>query len=378
VSAMPQSKLPAAAARAFTDEAGVAAVHVALGNRSYVIHIGERAMEWASWGDWLSGRQVAIVFSPPIALHALTPLKAVIAPHVRDLIEISIPDGEKSKSYASLDLIYDALLARPFDRKCVLIALGGGVIGDLTGFAAATYQRGVDFVQVPTTLLAMVDSSVGGKTAINHTRGKNMVGAFHQPIGVVADIALLNTLPEREYISGLAEVIKYGLIYDAQFLVWLEGNIEAVLARDPAALGYAVRRSCEIKAEIVAQDERETGIRAWLNLGHTFGHAIEVGLGYGQWLHGEAVAAGTVLALQLSHSLGYLVEAEVNRAIDLLKRAKLPVAPPALGAARYLSLMRNDKKADAGKIRYVVLRKLGQAHVQAVEDTLVAPLLEVL
>jgi 3-dehydroquinate synthase len=353
-------------------------LQVALGARSYPITIAEKAMESASWADWLKGRQVAIVSSEPVAKHWLAPLRKAIGNAPREMVDIMIDDGEAAKSAASLERIYDVLLERQFDRKAVLVALGGGVIGDLTGFAAATYQRGVDFVQVPTTLLAMVDSSVGGKTAINHLRGKNMIGAFHQPIAVVADLAALRTLPEREYVSGLAEVIKYGLIYDLAFLEWLETSMDRLVSRDMEVVQYAVQRSCEIKAEIVGQDERESGIRAWLNLGHTFGHAIETGLGYGQWLHGEAVSAGTVLALNLSQRLGYLTQAEVTRGERLLARAKLPTRAPDLGAEKYLNLMRNDKKAAAGNIRYILLKGLGNAHLEGVSDDAVMPVLAAL
>jgi 3-dehydroquinate synthase len=248
------------------------------------------------------------------------------------------------------------------------VALGGGVIGDMAGFAAATWQRGVPFVQIPSTLLAQVDSSVGGKTAINHPQGKNMIGAFHQPQLVLADTALLDTLPDRELSAGLAEVIKYGLIRDVAFLDWLEANMEALLARDPAALAHAVRRSCEHKAEVVAADERESGLRETLNLGHTFGHAIETGVGYGEWLHGEAVAAGTVLAAEMSARLGWMTEAEVARTRRLFTLARLPVDAPSMPAARWIELMGHDKKVRAGRIRLVLLRGLGAAVVSGDYD----------
>ena len=292
------------------------------------------------------------------------------------VLRVILPDGEAVKNWETLNQIYDALLTAHCDRKTTLIALGGGVIGDMTGFAAATYQRGVPFVQIPTTLLAQVDSSVGGKTAINHPLGKNMIGAFYQPRMVVIDATVLGSLPERELRSGLAEVIKYGFIYDSAFLAWLEDNLDHLLGRDLHVLEHAIRRSCEIKAEIVAQDEREAGIRAWLNLGHTFGHAIEAGMGYGKWLHGEAVATGMVIAAGLSASLGHISEADAARVGTLVKRAGLPVRAPALGTGRYLELMRVDKKAQAGAIRYVLLKALGEAFVTAVPDQQVVPVLE--
>ena len=310
------------------------------------------------------GRQVAIVTNEvvaPLYLERLTrPLKkAGIL-----VTEIILPDGESHKNWESLNVIYDRLLAERCDRSTPIIALGGGVVGDLAGFAAATYQRGVPFIQVPTTLLAQVDSSVGGKTGINHPRGKNMVGAFWQPRLVLADTDTLNTLPDRELSAGLAEVIKYGLIRDLPFLEWLEAHMDQLMARDSAALSYAIERSCINKAEVVAGDELETapqGGRALLNLGHTFGHAIETGMGYGVWLHGEAVAAGTLMAVELSRRLGWLAAADVERVQRLLVRAGLPVRGPALGAAQYLDLMGHDKKVIAGRLRLVLLKRLGEA-----------------
>jgi 3-dehydroquinate synthase len=275
-----------------------------------------------------------------------------------------LADGEANKNWQTLNQIFDGLLAERCDRTTTLIALGGGVVGDLAGFAAATYQRGIPFIQVPTTLLAQVDSSVGGKTGINHPRGKNMVGAFWQPRLVLADTDTLQTLPDRELSAGLAEVIKYGLIRDLPFLTWLESNLDALLVRDGGALAYAIERSCANKAEVVAADERETakdGGRALLNLGHTFGHAIETGVGYGEWLHGEAVAAGMVMAAELSRRLGWLTAADLDRVVRLLDRAGLPVRGPRLGADRYLDLMGHDKKVLAGQLRLVLLRRLGEA-----------------
>jgi 3-dehydroquinate synthase len=291
------------------------------------------------------------------------------------VFEVVLPDGEAHKDWPTLNRIFDALLEHGCDRKTVLVALGGGVVGDMAGFAAASYMRGVPFVQVPTTLLAQVDSSVGGKTAINHPLGKNMIGAFYQPVQVVCDLDTLATLPPRELSAGLAEVIKYGPIFDMEFLGWIEANIDALLRRDRAALAHAVRRSCEIKAEVVGQDERESGLRAILNFGHTFGHAIEAGLGYGEWLHGEAVGCGMVMALQLSRRLGLVDEAFVQRVSTLIAKAGLPTVGPALGTDRYLSLMRVDKKAEAGQIRFVVIERPGQAGVRGAPDEVVRQVL---
>jgi 3-dehydroquinate synthase len=281
------------------------------------------------------------------------------------VVPVIVPDGERQKSWETLNGIFDRLLTARCERKTTLIALGGGVIGDLTGFAAAVYLRGVPFIQVPTTLLAQVDSSVGGKTGINHPLGKNMIGAFYQPRLVLADLDTLRTLPDRELSAGLAEVIKCGLIRDPALFAWLEANLERLLGREPEALGYAVRRSCELKAEIVGADERESSVRALLNLGHTFGHAIETGLGFGAWLHGEAVAAGSVLAARLSQRMGLLVEGDVQRIVALYRRAKLPTEAPNLGAGRYLELMGQDKKVEQGRVRLVLLERIGSAFVTA-------------
>jgi 3-dehydroquinate synthase len=272
-----------------------------------------------------------------------------------------VPDGEKTKSWQVLETVFDALLAAHCGRDTLLVALGGGVVGDLAGFAAAVYQRGIPFLQVPTTLLAQVDSSVGGKTAINHARGKNMIGAFHQPLAVISDVATLDTLPDRELRAGLAEVIKHALALDLAFVDWLEKNVEKVLARDRVALTYAVKRCCELKAGIVAADEREAGVRALLNFGHTFGHAIEAGAGYGSWLHGEAIAAGMVMAAQLSKNLGLIGDPEVARVSGLVGRAGLPTRGPALAPQKLMELMGGDKKAAQGKLRFVVLEALGRA-----------------
>ena len=347
-------------------------LRVNLGDRSYSILVGPSLIDNAAHFKGRIRGRAAIVTSERIAPYFLARLRASLADADLQVIEIVLPDGEAAKTWETLNQIHSALLTQHCDRKTTLIALGGGVIGDLTGFAAAIYQRGVPYIQVPTTLLAQVDSSVGGKTAINHPLGKNMLGAFHQPTLVLADTGTLATLPEREFRSGLAEVAKYGFIYDVGFLAWLEDNLDALLRRDSAALAYAIRRSCEIKAEIVVQDERETGIRAWLNLGHTFGHAIEAGLGYGTWLHGEAVAAGMVMAADLSFRLGHLARGDLERVRTLIARAGLPVEGPGLPAARYFELMRIDKKAEAGTIRYVQLKRLGEAFVAPVADDQVA------
>ncbi len=340
-------------------------LNVALGERSYPIHIGPGLLSRADLvtGSLVSPR-VAIVSNNVVAPLYLERLAAPLRSAGVRIAEIVLPDGESHKNWETLNLIFDALLKERCDRTTTLIALGGGVIGDLAGFAAASYQRGVPFIQVPTTLLSLVDSSVGGKTGINHPRGKNMVGAFWQPQLVLADTDTLATLPDRELSAGLAEVIKYGLIRDLPFFEWLEANMDKLVARDPAALSYAIERSCANKAEVVAGDERETakeGGRALLNLGHTFGHAIETGLGYGVWLHGEAVAAGTVMAAELSCRLGWLNRADVARILDLQKRAGLPGTGPRLGAAIYLDLMGHDKKVIAGKLRLVLLRQIGSA-----------------
>jgi len=331
---------------------------VALGSRAYPIHIGAGILGAAElYRPHLGGGGVAIVTNTVVAPLYLKTLKSAL----RASTEIVVPDGEQAKSWQGVEQVVDALLAARLGRDGLVIALGGGVVGDLAGFAAAIYQRGVPYVQVPTTLLAQVDSSVGGKTAINHVRGKNMVGAFHQPQAVISDVATLDTLSERELRSGIAEVIKHGLALDAAFVEWLEQHIEKIVARDRDALTHAVRRSCELKARIVAEDERESGARALLNFGHTFGHAIEAGAGYGAWLHGEAVAAGMVMAAELSALMGDLKKTEVNRVRHLLKRAGLPVAGPALAPERLMELMALDKKAAKGRTRFVVLEAMGRA-----------------
>lgn len=335
---------------------------VELGERAYPIHIGQRLLSQADLLlPHLKRPQVAIVTNTTVAPLYLEQVSAPLRAQGVSVLPIVLPDGEQYKNAETLDIIYDTLLAHRCERSCTLIALGGGVVGDITGYAAATYLRGVPFIQMPTTLLSQVDSSVGGKTGINHPRGKNMIGAFYQPQVVLADTTTLNTLPDRELSAGLAEVIKYGLIRDQDFLHWLETHMDQLTARDPQALAYAIQRSCVNKAEVVALDERESGERALLNLGHTFGHAIENGMGYGVWLHGEAVAAGAMLAAQLSQRLGWLSPQEVARVARLLQAAHLPIAAPRLGVERYLDLMALDKKVADGKIRLVLLASLGKA-----------------
>lgn len=336
-------------------------------SRSYPIYIGTPLFDRAEiLLPHLVQPRVAIVTDSVVAPFYLNQLSnALQAKNVR-ITTIVIPAGESHKSWETLNTIFDALLTARCERKTTLIALGGGVVGDITGFAAATYLRGVPFIQIPTTLLAQVDSSVGGKTAINHPLGKNMIGAFYQPRAVIADTGTLNSLPPGEIAAGLAEIIKYGLIGDLPFFEWLEKNIDALNARDPEALAYAIKRSCENKAEVVGVDEREeSGQRALLNLGHTFGHAIETGLGYGAWSHGAAVAAGCVMAARVSQQMGLITTADVARIVKLFERAHLPAVAPNLGTARYLELMRLDKKVEGGKIRFVLLRAIGSAFVTA-------------
>jgi 3-dehydroquinate synthase len=311
----------------------------------------------------LRNKKVAIVTNTTVAPLYLAPLRGALEAAGVEVIAITLPDGEEHKTWESVARIFDAMIARRCERGTALIALGGGVIGDLAGFAAAIYLRGVPYIQIPTTLLAQVDSSVGGKTAINHPAGKNLIGAFHQPLAVIADTDTLASLPARELAAGLAEVIKYGMIRDRGFFDWLEGNLPRLLAREPEALAYAIERSCANKAEVVALDEREDGVRALLNFGHTFGHAIEAGVGYGSWLHGEAVAAGMALATRLSRQLGLVDEETTHRVCALLDAAGLPVNPPELGLERYLDLMGHDKKVRDGRLRFVLLRRIGEAFV---------------
>ena len=352
-------------------------INIDLADRSYGILIGSGLLDNA---DSYAGLPVAatalIVTNTFVAPLYAQRLRIALAGRFRTVLTVELPDGEASKSWETLNRIFDALLANNCDRKTVLFALGGGVVGDMTGFAAASYMRGVPFVQVPTTLLAQVDSSVGGKTAINHPLGKNMIGAFYQPQRVICDLDTLKTLPSRELSAGLAEVIKYGPIADMAFFEWIESHLDDLLAQNPAALAHAVKRSCEIKAWVVGQDERETGLRAILNFGHTFGHAIEAGMGYGQWLHGEAVGCGLVMAARLSEALGLVDKVFVERLNTLVRRAGLPVVAPVLdaqdNAGRYLSLMRVDKKSEAGEIRFVLIDGPGLATVRGAPDALVA------
>jgi 3-dehydroquinate synthase len=341
-------------------------LRVELGERSYAIHIGERLLADAGLIlPHLVSPKVAIVTNTTVAALYLQQLAETLRAGGVEVVSIVIDDGERHKVSATLNRIYDALLERRCERRTTLIGLGGGVVGDLAGFAAATYMRGIPFIQVPTTLLAQVDSSVGGKTGINHPLGKNMIGAFYQPRLVLADTEVLASLPARELSAGVAEVIKYGLISDGAFIDWLEQNMEKLLACDRDALAHAVRRCCEIKAAVVAADERETGVRALLNFGHTFGHAIESGSGYGNWLHGEAVAAGMVMAADLSRRMGLITQADADRIVALLKRARLPVAPPGIAPALLRELMGVDKKAEGGKLRFILLDAIGAASIRA-------------
>lgn len=344
-------------------------LNVALGDRSYPIHIGRGLLKRPELIlPHLKRKQVAIVTNTTVAPLYLETLSAPLRAAGVSVIEIILPDGEAYKNSETLNQIYDALLQNRCERITTLIALGGGVIGDLTGYAAATYLRGVPFIQVPTTLLSQVDSSVGGKTGINHPLGKNMIGAFYQPQVVLADIDTLETLPPRELAAGLAEVIKYGLIRDIDFFEWLETNMVRLNALDTEAMAYAIYRSCQNKAEVVAADERESGERALLNLGHTFGHAIENAMGYGVWLHGEAVAAGTMMAADLSARLGWLAPEQVQRISAILQAAKLPVTAPKLGVEKYLDLMGLDKKVVDGQIRLILQQGIGKAVVSADYD----------
>ena len=336
---------------------------VNLNERSYPIHIGQNLLgDPELLAPHIHGQQVLIVSNETVAPLYLEKTLAALGEYQCETV--ILPDGEQYKTLDTTTLIFDALLKNRFDRQCTLIALGGGVVGDITGFAAATYQRGVNFIQIPTTLLAQVDSSVGGKTGVNHPLGKNMIGAFHQPQCVLIDIETLNTLEDNQLSAGLAEVIKYGLIRDADFFDWLESNMNALLARDPGKLADAIERSCQSKAEVVAADEKESGQRALLNLGHTFGHAIESGMGYGAWLHGEGVATGMLMAADLSHRLGSITESQLQRIQQILEQARLPVTtPPELDSDRFLELMAVDKKVMAGKIRLILLNDIGDSYI---------------
>ena len=356
-------------------------VSIDLAERSYDIHIGSGLLQQEAMLDCLPrATSVLIVSNETVAPLYVARLQDALGKRYSKVMMLALPDGEVHKNWQTLNLIFDALLQHGCDRKTLMVALGGGVVGDMTGYAAASFMRGVPFVQIPTTLLSQVDSSVGGKTGINHPLGKNMIGAFYQPLRVICDLDTLKTLPDRELSAGLAEVIKYGPIADLQFMDWLEQNMDRLLARDVDALAHAVRRSCEIKAWVVAQDEREGGLRAILNFGHTFGHAIEAGMGYGAWLHGEAVGCGMVMAAQLSQRLGLVDTGLVARLRALTVRAGLPVVGPVLdvkdNAGRYLELMRLDKKSDAGEIRFVLIDGAGKASVQGAPDALVREVID--
>ncbi len=343
---------------------------VDLGDRRYPIHVGAGLLDGHSLlGGLCASRQILIVTNETVGPLYLEPV--VNAFDGREIEVVVLPDGESHKTLGSFAGIIDRLIDARFHRDACLVALGGGVVGDIAGFAAASYQRGIDFLQIPTTVLAQVDSSVGGKTAVNHPRAKNMIGAFHQPIGVVTDIGTLRTLPDRELNAGLAEIVKYGLIADAGFLSWLEEHIDDLRRRDPDALTHAIVRSCEIKAEIVVEDEREHGRRALLNLGHTFGHALEALGNYERWLHGEAVAIGTLMAANASAALGWLEPADVDRARALIERAGLPVSAAGVSADAVLDRMQLDKKAGSSGLRVVLLRAIGQASVEPAPDAAV-------
>ena len=362
-------------------DTATALVHISLAERSYPIVIGAGLLGNSSnYQNLPSASTALIVSNTTVAPLYAAQLQAALQTRYSKVLLTTLPDGEAYKTWATLQQIFDALLENTCDRKTVLFALGGGVIGDMTGFAASSYMRGVPFVQIPTTLLAQVDSSVGGKTAINHPLGKNMIGAFYQPQLVVCDLDVLQTLPPRELSAGLAEIIKYGPIADMVFFDWIEANIDDLLAREPIALAHAIRRSCEIKADLVAQDERDIGLRVILNFGHTFGHAIESGLGYGKWLHGEGVGCGMIMAAHLSLQLGLVEPAFVARLTKLVKRAGLPVKGPILSttdnAGRYLELMRIDKKSEAGEIRFVLINEPGSATVRAAPDALVRTVID--
>ncbi len=344
-------------------------LNVDLGERSYPIYIGNNLL-----GDpdlikpFINGHQVLIVSNVTVAPLYLDKVQKSLDGFTCETVVL--PDGEEYKNLETLNNIFDALLEKRFERKCTIVALGGGVIGDMAGFAAACYQRGVPFIQIPTTLLAQVDSSVGGKTGVNHPLGKNMIGAFYQPCCVIADTNTLNTLDDRQFCAGIAEVIKYGLIRDLPFLEWLEQNMDSLLHREPEALAYAIKRSCENKADVVAADEKEVGMRATLNLGHTFGHAIEAATGYGKWLHGEAVGTGMLMAADLSHRMGMLSSDDVQRVDNLIDHARLPTRAPAnMDYQAFMKYMSVDKKVEAGEIRFVLLKSIGEAIITSEYDS---------
>lgn len=354
----------------------VQTLKVELGERSYPIFIGQDILtDEKILQDSIQSKRVVIVTNDVVAPLYLSRLREKLLSLGKEVSAVILRDGEEFKTWESLTQIYDHLLSEKCDRKTMLVALGGGVIGDMTGFAAATYMRGVPFVQVPTTLLSQVDSSVGGKTGINHPAGKNMIGAFYQPQAVIADTATLNSLPDNELSAGIAEVIKHGAITDLAFFEWLESNMNAVRQREPEALAYVIVKSCEIKADIVRQDEREGGLRAILNFGHTFGHAIEAGLGFGAWLHGEAVGCGMSLAAEASYKLGFIDFMQRTRLIQLISNAGLPVIPPQLGGQRWLELMEVDKKNEGGKIRFILIKPLGKAEITEIPANILREIL---
>jgi len=344
-------------------------LHVDLGERSYPIYIGQGLLDQPALLDpYIQGNSTATVTNTTVSPLYRQKLDAVV--DKLNNTDIVLPDGEEYKNMDTLQHIHTEMLKTRCDRKTTLLALGGGVVGDVSGFAAATYQRGINFIQIPTTLLSMVDSSVGGKTGVNHPLGKNMIGAFHQPQSVIIDTATLDTLDDRQLSAGIAEVIKYGYINDLDFIEWLDNNMEKLLQRDPDALAYAIYRSCEHKAKIVAADEKEAGQRALLNLGHTFGHAIETGMGYGKWLHGEAIAAGMVMAAELSREHGWLNQSDVDSIKALLHKAKLPIAPPEeVDANRFNELMSIDKKVQDGVLHLVLMKSLGESFITSDFDT---------
>jgi 3-dehydroquinate synthase len=352
-------------------------LQVSLDERSYPIWIGAGIVaDQALWQTAIAPGRVALVTNDTVGPLYADMVTRQIEAAGHPVVRITLPDGEAHKNWENLNKIFDTLMKERIERGETLVALGGGVIGDTAGFAAACYQRGMRFVQIPTTLLSQVDSSVGGKTAINHPLGKNMIGAFYQPAAVLIDIDMLRSLPDRELSAGIAEVIKYGCILDTEFFDWLDANMDRLMARDPDVLATAIYRSCELKAQVVASDERESGRRAILNFGHTFGHAIEAGLGFGKWLHGEAVGCGMVLAAELSCRLGGITPDTYARIRRLVARANLPVIPPNWPAADYLSWISHDKKAKSGKVRYVVLRSMGDADLQAVDDAEISDVIQ--
>ena len=351
-------------------------LNVSLGERSYPIFIGSGLISQAGlFRPFIANKSVFVVTNTTVGPLYSKKLMQTLAVDAKSVHEIVLPDGETYKDWQTLQKIFDALLTQGADRKSVLVALGGGVIGDMVGFAAASFMRGIQFIQVPTTLLAQVDSSVGGKTGINHPLGKNMIGAFHQPVAVIADLDTLKTLPPRELSAGLAEVIKHGAIADADFFRWIEDHQNELMACELNAMSHAVERSCEIKSAVVAADEKESGIRAILNFGHTFGHAIESGLGYGKWLHGEAVGCGMVMATDLSCRLGYLNAEDLKRIKHLVSAMALPISAPMIGNPRFLELMRIDKKSEGGAIRYITLEKIGKAKIEVVDDSVIETVL---